>query len=358
MIGSKQLPTNYGIFSCQYKGDFMQAIQTQNLTKTFKRLEKDEGFKGTFKTLFKRSLVEKTALSSFDLTIEKGELLGLIGPNGAGKTTLIKLLCGIIQPTSGELSVLGYIPGKLKDDFRRKYAVVMGQKSQLWWDLPASDTFLLNKEIYGIDEATYRKNVNEYIEMFDVKDLVNVPVRNLSLGERMKMELIAALLHNPELVFLDEPTIGLDAIAQKQIRNFLRDINNDRKVTILLTSHYMEDIRNLCERTVVINDGCKIYDGHLDELLRRYQMHRIIHVTFSEAGSSELIPGAACRILDAEWIERSPYKGILKVPRENTKELLKVLLTECDVDDVRIEDEEIGGVVERIYMAGKGGSSI
>lgn len=334
----------------------MQVIETKALTKVFSRVEKEEGFKGTLKSLFKRSMVDKTALDSFDLSVSKGELIGLIGPNGAGKTTLVKLLCGIIQPTSGAADVLGYIPGKLNDDFRRKYAVVMGQKSQLWWDLPASDTFLLNKEIYSIDEITYRKNLGDFTEMFDVKDLLNVPVRNLSLGERMKMELIAALLHNPELLFLDEPTIGLDAIAQKQVRNFLRDINNERKVTVLLTSHYMEDIRNLCERTIVINDGRKLYDGHLDELLRRFQMHRIIHVTFSEENNAERIPGKACTILDAEWLERSAYKGVLKVKRENTKELLKVLLSECDVDDVRIEDEEIGSVVERIYMTGKDGS--
>ncbi|MCX7771887.1 MAG: ATP-binding cassette domain-containing protein, partial [Clostridia bacterium] len=183
-------------------------IETKGLTKVFKRMEKEEGFKGTIKALFRRKIVLKTALSSFDLNVEKGELIGLIGPNGAGKTTLVKLLCGIIQPTHGDVSVMGFTPGKLKDEFRRSYAVVMGQKSQLWWDLPASDTFLLNKEIYGIPDDVYQKNVAYFSEIFSVKELLSVPVRNLSLGERMKLELIAALLHDPKVLFLDEPTIG------------------------------------------------------------------------------------------------------------------------------------------------------
>ncbi len=210
------------------------------------------------------------------------ELVGIIGPNGAGKTTLIKMLCGIIQPTSGEVSVLGYRPGDLQDGFRRRYAVVMGQKSQLWWDLPALDTFRLNQKIYSIPQERFEQNLKEYTALFGVEALLHAPVRNLSLGERMKMELMAALLHDPELLFLDEPTIGLDAIAQKSIRQFLKEVNARRQVTILLTSHYMADIRHLCHRTLVVNDGRKVYDGPLEALLTRFQNSRDIQVTLPE----------------------------------------------------------------------------
>jgi ABC-2 type transport system ATP-binding protein len=323
-------------------------IQTKGLTKVFKRVEKEDGLKGTLKALFKRVIVEKTALDHFDFQVEQGELLGLIGPNGAGKTTLVKLLCGIIQPSAGEAQVLGFTPGKLKDGFRRSYAVVMGQKSQLWWDLPASDTFLLNKEIYGIPDDIYKQNIAYFSDIFGVRDLLSVPVRNLSLGERMKMELMAALLHNPKILFLDEPTIGLDAIAQKQIRLFLKEVNETKGVTIMLTSHYMEDIKHLCKRTVVINGGKKVYDGNLDALLSSFQEHRIITVSFECECQPQLD-------LPVEWLEKSPLKSVLMVRRELVKPVIQSLLTHYEVNDIRIEEEDIGGVIERIYTAGKEG---
>lgn len=326
-------------------------IQTQGLTKIFKRTEKEDGLKGTFKALFKRTVTEKTALSDFDFQVEPGELVGLIGPNGAGKTTLVKLLCGIIQPTKGEAQVLDFTPGKLKDDFRRSYAVVMGQKSQLWWDLPASDTFLLNKEIYGISDDTYKQNVSYFSEIFGVRELLKVPVRNLSLGERMKLELIAALIHSPRVLFLDEPTIGLDAIAQKQIRLFLKEVNETKGVTIMLTSHYMEDIKHLCKRTVVINGGKKVYDGNLDELLNSFQEQRTITVSFEAECSPELD-------LPVTWVEKSPLKVVLMVRKEHVKPAIQGLLNQYEVNDIRIEEEEIGGVIERIYAAGKQGERL
>lgn len=327
----------------------MAIIQTHSLTKVFKRMKKQEGLKGTFRALFKREMVEKTALDSFDLEIDEGEFVGLIGPNGAGKTTLVKLLCGIIQPTSGSCDVLGYNPGMLKNEFRKSFAVVMGQKSQLWWDLPASDTFALNREIYGIPDDEFRANVDFFSSLFQVGDLLNVPVRNLSLGERMKMELIAALLHSPRVLFLDEPTIGLDAIAQKQIRQFLRQVNQEKGVTILLTSHYMDDIRHLCRRTVVINGGQKIYDGPLDELLDRFQDHRVIHVTFERETDPQLDG-------KVEWVEKNPYKSVFKIRRELVKPTLREILSLYDVDDIRIEEEDISNVIERIYHSGNGGN--
>ncbi|SHJ31842.1 ABC transporter ATP-binding protein [Thermoclostridium caenicola] len=327
----------------------MAIIQARSLTKIYRRIKKQDGLKGAFKALFHREVVKKAALDSFDLEIDEGECIGLIGPNGAGKTTLVKLLCGIIQPTSGSCDVLGFTPGMLKNEFRRSFAVVMGQKSQLWWDLPASDTFALNREIYDIPEEVYRANMDYFSDLFQVKDLINVPVRNLSLGERMKMELIAALLHSPRVLFLDEPTIGLDAIAQKQIRQFLRQVNQERGVTILLTSHYMEDIRHLCKRTVVISSGKKIYDGPLDMLLDRFQEYRVIHVTFERETEPQL---------DAvEWVEKSPYKAVFRIRRDLVTPTLQEMLSLYDVDDIRIEEEDIGNVIERIYHGENGGDS-
>lgn len=241
-------------------------IETRNLTKIYKRYVKKEGIGGSISSLFKREYTEKEAVSSLDLQIQKGEFVGLIGPNGAGKTTLIKMLTGIIAPTSGEISVLGYYPNDMKNAFKKQYAVVMGQKSQLFFELTTNDILRLFKEIYEISEQDFQKNKDYFIELFGVRELMDVQVRTLSLGERMKMELIVALLHEPEILFLDEPTIGLDVVASKQIRMFLKEINEEKKTTILLTSHYMEDIRTLCKRSVVINHGVKIYDGETEEL--------------------------------------------------------------------------------------------
>ncbi len=326
----------------------MSVIEAKALLKTYLRPIKEAGLTGSLKSLFHRSVLEKKALSDFDLTVEEGELVGIIGPNGAGKTTLVKMLCGIIQPTSGFLSVIGFRPGDLKDDFRRQYAVVMGQKSQLWWDLPSLDTFRLNKEIYGIPDDRYRKNLDDYVDLFGVSELLQVPVRNLSLGERMKMELMAALLHDPKLIFLDEPTIGLDAIAQKQIRQFLKEVNALRNVTVLLTSHYMEDIRHLCKRTLVINEGVKMYDGPLDELLERFQGQRDVQVTLSDPVGMDLVLPET-----VEWTDRQPYRLQFRVDRTEVRILLASLLSQCEIEDIRIEDEEISNVIERIYRSGR-----
>ncbi|MDR2515610.1 MAG: ATP-binding cassette domain-containing protein [Christensenellaceae bacterium] len=246
-------------------------IETRGLTKAFRRFEKEPGLLGSVKSLFKREFSEKLAVSDFDLNVEPGEFVGLIGPNGAGKTTLVKMLTGIIAPTSGEIEVLGFWPNRLQNAFKRQYAVVMGQKSQLFFELTAADTFGLFKELYGISDENYKRNLNFFVELFDLKELLNVQVRSLSLGERMKMELVAALLHDPKLLFLDEPTIGLDAVAQRQMRLFLREVNEQKGTTILLTSHYMEDVLSLCKRSVVVGEGKKLYDGGTDALFRRFQ---------------------------------------------------------------------------------------
>lgn len=249
----------------------MRVIETKNLSKTYRRFKKSEGLKGSLKSLWKREYIEKTAVKDLDFYLEEGEILGLIGPNGAGKTTLTKMLTGIIAPTSGEISVLGYYPNDLKNAFKQQYAVVMGQKSQLFMELTANDTLRLFKEIYGIGEQEFQETKAYFVELFGVQELMDVQVRTLSLGERMKMELMVALLHNPKILFLDEPTIGLDAIASRQVRSFLQKVNKERGTSIVLTSHYMEDIRLLCKRCVVINHGSKVYDGSTQALFTKYQ---------------------------------------------------------------------------------------
>ncbi len=320
----------------------MKVIETLKLTKSYKRYKKEPGLKGSVKGLFKREYLTKSAVSDFNLTIHEGEFVGLIGPNGAGKTTLVKMLTGIIAPTSGEISVLGYYPNKLENALKKQYAVVMGQKSQLFFELSAADTFLLFKELYGIADDEYHKTLNYFIELFDVADIMDVQVRTLSLGERMKMELIAALLHNPKILFLDEPTIGLDAVAQKQIRKFLKEVNETKGTTIILTSHYMEDIKSLCKRCVVINGGIKLYDGDTDGLFLNYQTHKKITISF-EHDVSCILP-MECLIL-----EESPYKVSFMIKKELSREILKDLLMNYEFNDISIEEEDIGNVVERIY---------
>jgi ABC-2 type transport system ATP-binding protein len=321
-----------------------QKIITTNLTKVYTTFEKEEGLRGSIKSLFNKTTILKKAISEFDLEIREGEFVGLIGPNGAGKTTLIKMLTGIIHPTSGSVSVFGYTPYELKDEYKKKFSVVMGQKSQLWWDLPAVDSFLLNKELYGIKDNEYRKTLSYLVELLGIEKLLNIQVRNLSLGERMKMELVSALLHKPSILFLDEPTIGLDGIAQKQIRKFLKQINEENGVTIILTSHYMEDIKYLCNRTVVVRGGSKIYDGSLDSILEKYQTFRTVSVTFEKAMDKKLQ-------LDVEWIEQSDFKWVFRVKKEEAKGVIKSILDNFEVDDIGIEDESLGDVVDKIYSA-------
>jgi len=323
----------------------MKIIETTELTKKYKRYKKQEGIIGSIKGLFKRDYEEKIAVGDLNLEIKKGEFIGMIGPNGAGKTTLVKMLTGIIAPTSGKINVMGYYPNDLKNEFKQQYAVVMGQKSQLFFELTVDDTLRLFKEIYGIPEDEYQSTKKYFVSLFDVKDLMNVQVRTLSLGERMKMELIVALLHNPQIIFLDEPTIGLDAVASKQIRSFLKSINEEKGTTIVLTSHYMEDIKALCKRTIVINHGCKIYDGDTEELFEKYQKDKKITLTFDVATH---LPELDFEIV---ILEETPYKKVMMVPKERTSEILGNLM-QFSPSDIFVEEEEIGTIVERIYMEG------
>lgn len=323
----------------------MNMIELNHLTKTYQRFEKQPGFLGSVKSLFNRQYIEKTALSSFNLTVKEGEFVGLIGQNGAGKTTLVKMLTGIIAPTSGKISVMGYYPNKLENEFKKQYAVVMGQKSQLFFELTPSDTFLLFKELYDINDSEYQKNLNYFIKLFDVSKYLNVQVRTLSLGERMKMELIVALLHNPKILFLDEPTIGLDAVAQRQIRNFLKEVNETKGTTIMLTSHYMEDIKSLCSRSLVVKNGQKVYDGSTDTLFDQFLKYKKITAIF-ENETIISFPN------DCKILEQTPFKVSLIVPKQNSNNLIKWLFDYYQINDITIEEEDIGNVVERIYREG------
>lgn len=254
-------------------------IKVENLSKTYKVLKKEEGVKGSLKSLVKRTYEEKIAVNDVSFEICEGEFVGFIGPNGAGKTTTIKVLSGIIYPTKGKISVLGYVPQKLQNEFKRKISVTMGQKNQLWWDIPAKDSFNLLRVIYKIPNEQYRKTLDELTQTLEVGMLLETPLRNLSLGERMKMEIIGALLHNPQVLFLDEPTIGLDATSRRNIREFLKYVNDQKKTTIMLTSHYLEDINYLCSRIIAINKGKKEYDGSLSNIRNKVSNQKLVIVS-------------------------------------------------------------------------------
>jgi len=267
----------------------MEIIMVKALNKVYEYHKKESGIKNSFKNLFHREKLYNEAVRDISFTIEKGEIVGFLGPNGAGKTTTLKLLSGILFPTSGTAEVMGFVPWERKKEFKRRFAVVMAQKNQLWWDLPASDSLILNQHIYEISDSEYKKVVGELTELLDVKHLLAVPVRKLSLGERMKMEIISSLLHRPEVIFLDEPTIGLDLIAQRDLRDFIKYYNRQYKTTIILTSHYMDDIEKLCKRSIIINDGTLVFDGLLSELSDVYKNKKMLKISLHDETTPEQI---------------------------------------------------------------------
>src|SRR6059058_6001837 len=259
----------------------MPIIEASGLSKTYRVYQKKEGLLGALRGLFHREYKEVKAVENVSFTIEPGEIVGFLGPNGAGKTTTLKMLAGLIFPTSGTASVLGHVPWQREDAFRRRFALVMGQKQQLWWDLPAADSFQLHREIYSIPLDQFTRTLGELTELFGVAQLARQPVRELSLGERMKMELIGALLHQPKLLLLDEPTIGLDVIAQATIQKCLKEYNAARGVTMLLTSHYMRDVEALCSRVLVINQGRVVHDGPLSGIVDQFGRNKLIRLHFA-----------------------------------------------------------------------------
>ena len=322
-------------------------IEVQNLTRIFRTYKKQPGFWGGVKGLFSRQYDETAAAKDVTFSIAEGEFVGFLGPNGAGKTTTLKMLSGLIFPTSGTARVAGFDPTKRENAYRRIFALVLGQKNQLWWDLPAIESFALLRAIYGLPAADYKKNLDELVTLLGVSEKLNVMVRELSLGERMKMELIAALIHRPKVLFLDEPTIGLDVVSQRAVRLFLRDYNKRHRVTIVLTSHYMADIKELCERVIVIHKGHKIYDGALDRLESgsgsRKKIVRFVpkDTAFDELWRSRF--GETKRDDDGSFTLRVSSDDVVAVAQE--------VLATGPVADITIEDVPLEDVIAELFQS-------
>jgi ABC-2 type transport system ATP-binding protein len=337
-------------------------IQVDGISKSFRLHKKAAGLKGSVSALFHRKWEEKRALKGVSFSVSPGEIVGLVGANGAGKTTLVKILAGIVHPTSGTATVLGHVPWERHNEFRRGIALIMGQKASLWWDLPAEDCFLLLKEIYRIPVDRYRAALATLVDALGVGGQLNTQIRRLSLGERMKMELIAALLHDPKAVFLDEPTIGLDLTAQRAIRDFILRYSAEKKPAMILTSHYMEDIERLCKRLVIIRDGEFVYDGPLAAITDRYAKHKVVTAKLDPSASLGIaseyggIPGEGGPRFPADLgvvLAASATELKVKVARDRIPEAASALLRKGGVVDLLIEEIDIAEIIESLLRKGK-----
>lgn len=318
-------------------------IQVSKLKKYYKIHKKEPGLKGSVESLFKRKYETVKAVNDVSFTIRQGELVGFIGPNGAGKTTTLKVLSGLLYPDGGVTRVLGYDPYKRQKEFQKQFSLVMGQKNQLWWDLPAYESFVLNKEIYEVSDADFKKRLDELVKLLDVKDVLKVQVRKLSLGQRMKCELIAALLHAPKVLFLDEPTIGLDVVAQKNMREFIREYNQRYQATIILTSHYMGDVKELCQRVVIIDKGGLGFDGQLADVINKYADHKVLEVVFAKPiDEKELKKIGKVESFNAP-------KAVIKVPRKKASLRAAELLAGFPVEDLNILEVPIEDIIREIF---------
>jgi ABC-2 type transport system ATP-binding protein len=324
----------------------MSIIKVNNVSKEFTYYKKAEGLKNSLRNLISRKNLTKVAVDSLSFNIKKGEIVGFLGPNGAGKTTTLKMLSGILCPSAGSIEVGGFVPFERKVDFKKTFTIVMGQKSQLWWDLPAVESLKLNQYIYGIDDSEYNRTVGELVELLDVKELMNVQVRRLSLGERMKFELINSLVHSPEIIFLDEPTIGLDIISQKAVRDFLKRYNALTKTTILLTSHYMQDIEALCSRALVINKGKLIYDGQLSEISDMSSKKNIIMKMDSSMESSLQVQEL---VRFGEITEIKDNVIVISVSKDKINDTVKCIMDQFTVYDINIEDIPLEESLEYLF---------
>lgn len=325
----------------------MSTIECHNLTKTYRVFRKQEGLVASIRGLFHREYKEVQAVKQVSFQIEQGEMVAFLGPNGAGKTTTLKLLSGLIHPTSGAATVLGHVPWHRDNNYRRRFSLVMGQKNQLWWDLPAQESFRLHQEIYRIDAATFQKRIDELTELLEVRKLVDQPVRELSLGERMRMELIAALLHGPDVLLLDEPTIGLDVVSQRRVQDFLRHYQETQQITVILTSHYMKDVEALCERAIIINEGEIKHDGPLEGIIDRFSQHKIIDLLFSGSTIPENLEQFGT------VIEASPPRVKLEVDRNRIPETLTKLLATYSIEDIGVLDRPLEEVISEMFTSHK-----
>ena len=329
----------------------MPAIEASGLTKIYRTYRKERGLWGSIKGLIKRRHDETRAADDVSFQIEQGEFVGFLGPNGAGKTTVLKMLSGLLNPTSGDARVLGFVPWERRNEMKRQFSLVMGQKNALWWDLPAQESLELNHAIYGIDRTRFKQVVDGLSELLEVQDKMNVMVRELSLGERMKMELISALIHQPRVLFLDEPTIGLDVVSQKRVREFLRIYNEEHRIVTLLTSHYMQDIEELCDRVLIIDHGKIFFDGPLTKIIDRFSGYKLVSLTFEKEATRDFSAFG-------EVIEQTPVSIQLKVPRGKVTETCRQLLEACYVSDINVQEVPVEEVIRQLFgeRAGKASS--
>ena len=329
----------------------MSAIEARDLTKIYRTYRQESGLWGSIKGLVRRRHDETRAVDHVSFEIDTGEFVGFLGPNGAGKTTVLKMLSGLLNPTSGDARVLGFVPWERRNEMKRQFALLMGQKNALWWDLPAQESLELNRAIYGIDRERFKKVVNGLADLLEVQDKMNVMVRELSLGERMKMELISALIHEPRVLFLDEPTIGLDVVSQKRVREFLRIYNEEHRIVTMLTSHYMQDIEALCHRVLIIDHGKIFFDGPLNQIIDRFSVHKIIGLTFEKEAERDFSAFG-------EVVEQTPLSVQIKVPRAKVTETCRQLLDACQVSDINVHELPVEEVIRQLFgsRAGKNDS--
>ncbi len=326
------------------------AVSVADLAKTYRYHRKEPGVRGSLRSLVRRRMLETRAVESVSFRIEAGDIVGFLGPNGAGKTTTLKMLCGLLHPSAGLVSVLGHTPARREPAYLRRIALVMGQKNMLWWDIPAMETLLLHREMYDLPDGQFRRSVDELADLLDVASLLRVQVRKLSLGERMKMELLVALVHQPEVLFLDEPTIGLDVVSQQRVRDFLRRLNRERGTTILLTSHYMADIEELCPRVLLIDHGHLGYDGSLSALVEQAAPHKLLRAVYLHPLPPEQVASALNGLAPLRPGD-DPLTLSVSVPRERVPEAVGRLLALGPMADLSIEEVPIEEIVRGIFGA-------
>jgi viologen exporter family transport system ATP-binding protein len=321
----------------------MIAVETRDLRKSYVAVKRAPGIMGSLKSVFRPERTSVDAVKGIDLEIQQGELVGFLGPNGAGKTTTLKMLSGILFPTSGEAKVLGYTPFDRKPEMLRQIAMVVGNKNQLWWDLPAIDSFQVLKELYEVSDADFKRRSEFLIETLELNDKIQIQVRKLSLGERMKCELVAALLHSPRVLFLDEPTIGLDVVSQKRIRDFLKQLHREENCTMILTSHYMQDVEALCERVIIIDQGAKIFEGTLASLGKEFSAGRRLRLQFSE----DVALADLARY--GTVVEAEGCSAVLEVQPEQVASVTGAVLGAFPVNDVSIEDVDVEEIIRKLF---------
>jgi ABC-2 type transport system ATP-binding protein len=324
--------------------DKENAVEIVGLTKKFKTKQKEAGLFGSFKSIFKPKFKEIVAVDGISFNIKRGELVAFIGPNGAGKSTTIKILAGILHPDSGNADVAGKTPWKDRRKLAYSIGSVFGQKPQLWYHLPAIDTFNLLSQIYDLDQKEYKKRLNYLVNLFEIKDIINVPVRKLSLGQRMRCEIVGSLIHKPEIIFLDEPTIGLDIIAKQKIRELIRELNKKEKVTILLTSHDTQDIEKLCKRIIIINHGKIVYDGDVAKLKSNYLKNKIVSIKFED-------PFKGLKLAGVKILSFAEYSVELEINTEiiSIKKLIDYIISKYEIADINISGTPIDEVISQVY---------